>query len=175
MSKHIAFLGAAAAVLGAALPAAAADYYGGGDRPLAFGSRDDVYVDGGRARVERGEDLRPAYDHRRVPGPVVFDERGPGRRFERPADRYDEPGYGRPIAVERPTYGYGFDRPAAFAPGYGDGYRPAPLYRPTAVPIGPAFGDGNVGPDVGCTIEQVQSVTPAGWRKTVTHRTCYRR
>ena len=186
MSKHIAFL-SAAALLGAALPAAAADYYGGGDRPLAFHSRDDVYIDGARARVEHRQDLRPVDGYRRAPGPVVFDERGPDRRFDLPGYGYGAPVYRRPIAVERPAYRYGDDRPVAFVPpggrpygggpAYddGDGYRGAPLYRPAAVPIGPGFGEGYGGPDVGCTIEQAQSTTPLGWRKIVTHRTCYRR
>ncbi len=153
MSKHIAFL-SAAALLGAVMPAAAADYYDGGDRPLAFHSRDDVYIDGGRARVEHRQDvgpqdLGPAPGYRRAPGPVVFDERGPDRRFDRPDYGYGAPVYRRPVAVARPAYGYGGDRPVAFVPpggrpygaeaayGYGDGYRPAPLYRPAAVPVGP--------------------------------------
>ncbi len=201
MSKHIAFL-SAAALLGAVMPAAAADYYDGRDRPLAFHSRDDVYIDGGRARVEHrqdlggrdfggqdfgGHDLRSVDRYRGAPGPVVFDERGPDRRFDRPDYGYGAPVYRRPVAVERPAYGYGGDRPVAFVPpggrpygaeaayGYGDGYRPAPLYRPAAVPVGPGLGEGYGGPDVGCTIEQAQSTTPLGWRKIVTHRTCYRR
>lgn len=190
MSKHIAFL-SAAALLGTAMPAVAADYYDGGDRPLAFRSRDDVYSDGGRARVEHRQDLGPADRYRGAPGPVVFDERGTDRRFDRPDPGYGEPRYRRPVIIERPAYGYGDDRPAAYVPrpdrsyggegayGPGDGYGPAPLYRPAAVPVGPAFGqgygEGYGGTDIGCTIEQAQSTTSLGWRKIVTHRTCYRR
>ena len=185
MSKHVAFLSVVAAVLGAAaLPgaAAAADYFDGGDRPYAFHGRDDVDLDGGRARILHGRDLRPAEDDfdRRAPGPVVFDERGPDRRYGR-FYGYGAPGYRRPLVPERPAFDD--ERPVAFVPrverpygaGNGYGYRPASIARPEPVFGGPAFAGGHGGPDLGCTIQQVQSTTPLGWRKVVTHRTCYRR
>ncbi|RYC31445.1 hypothetical protein D3273_13770 [Lichenibacterium minor] len=172
MSKRIVFLGAAAAALWAAVPAAAADYPSGDDGVPAFHCRDEG----------DGVDFGRSGGHRRAPGPVVFDERGSDRRFDRPAPGYDGPGDRRPVALGRPAWGYGYGRPAFAGPGGGradgwgppdgfpDGGRPVPFYRPVAVPAGPAFGDG-----VGCTVEQVQSETPSGWRETVTHRTCYRR
>jgi hypothetical protein len=152
MSKQIAILGIAA-VLGL-LP------LGGG----AFAADYPV-----------GDDQPPVYHDRRAPGPVVYDERGAGRRVAGPAfDEEERP----PVAVGRPAYRDGFDGPVAFAPppyGYGDRFRPAPLYRAAAVPAGPAFDEGYGGPDVACTVDQAQSTTPAGWRKIVTRRTCYRR
>ena len=173
MPKHIARLSVAVALLAATvLPASAADYFDGGDPPLAFHGRDEVYVDGGRARSERREDLRPATGDRRAPGPVVFDEREPVRGFDRPALRYDRPafGYDRPVAFV-PRYADPNGGEAGYA--YGEGHRPAPFYRAATVPVDPAFDEGDA--DVGCTIEQAQSTTPTGWRKVVTHRTCYRR
>lgn len=197
MFNRIAFLSVAAAALGAAvLPhaAAAADYYDGGRGPLVFHSQDDVEIDGGRARVEHRQDLRPTGYDRRLPGPVAFDERDPDRGYGRPRYGYGGPGFGygdpqggyrRPVVIERPAYGNGspdFDRGyggSAFDHGnggYGAPYRPASAYRSVSAPVyGESFDDRAGLPDVGCTIQEAQSTTPAGWRKTVTHRTCYRR
>ena len=190
MFNRIAFLSVAAAALGAAaLPhaAAAADYYDEGRGPVVFHSRDDIEIDGGRARVEHRQDLRPIGGDRRFPGPVAFDERDPDRGYGRPAYGYGRPGYGyggpeggyrRPVTIERPAYGYGYGGPAFDRgdAGYGAAYRPVPVYRAVSAPVyGEGFGERAGLPDVGCTIEQAQSTTPAGWRKIVTHRTCYRR
>ena len=174
MSNRVVKLSVAAAVLAASvLPAAAADYYGGGEAPLGYHGRDEAAVDGDRAFIERRDDPRPLYGHRRAPGPVVFDERGPDRRD--PGYGYGGPGSPRPVPAER--FGGGFDRPAAFVPLYGAGapYGYGRGYRPAAVAVGPAFGRDDGGPDEGCSVERVRSITPAGWEKTVTNRTCYRR
>lgn len=190
MFDRIAFLSVAAAALAAAvLPhaAAAADYYDGGRGPLVFHSQDDVEIDGGRARVEHRQDLRPTGYDRRLPGPVAFDERDPDRGYGQPrygygrsGFAYGDPqgGYRGPVLIERPAYDYGgfglgLDHGTG---GYGAPYRPAPAYRSVSAPVyGESFDDRAGLPDVGCTIQEAQSTTPAGWRKTVTHRTCYRR
>ena len=182
MSKAIVFLSAAALLCGAvALPgcASAADYYEGGEQPSAVHGQGDWPDDGGR--FEQRPAPRPADGYRRAPGPVVFDEREIDRRVVGPVPGNGEPGFRRPGRSLPPAYGEGDEGPIAFAPraafapyggeaGYG--YRPAPLYR-AAAPVGPGFGED--GPDVGCTTEQAQTTTPAGWHKIVTHRTCYRR
>ena len=156
MGKHVARLGVAALCSGiAALPgaAAAADFYDGGDPPLAF-----------HGRVARGD--------RRAPGPVVFDAREPDRfaggpAFREPRLRLPAPledRYGDPVPLAPPVAFYGDGR--------GYRYRPEPFDRPAAV-FG--FEDRYGRPERGCTTEQVESTTPFGWRKIVTHRTCYRR
>lgn len=188
MSHRIAFLSAAALVVVALPhPAAAADYYGGGRAPEAFSGRGAE--DGGWDR----EDVAPRPDMgprrpRGGPGPVVFDERDPGRGFEggfpRRGPDFDR---GGPPVIGRPDFGYG-PRFAGPPLGYGEGYGdrapprdPAPWAAAgwTAAGWAPAgrqaYGEGYGGPDVGCTVQEAQSTTPAGWRKTVTHRTCYRR
>lgn len=187
MSHRIAFLSAAAASLVLAAlprPAAAADYYEDGQGPAGF--------HGGRYDDE-GDRLGPAprpdwalRHPRGAPGPVVFDERDPGRRFEGEGPRRDvDAGPGGPVVFERPVSGAGprfagprFDGPRFAGPplGYGFADRPLPRYRAVSVPVDrDGYGAGYGGPDVGCTVEEAQSTTPAGWRKTVTHRTCYRR
>ena len=93
MSKRIVFLGAAAAALWAAVPAAAADYPSGDDGVPAFHGRDEG----------DGVDFGRSGDRRRAPGPVVFDERGSDRRFDRPVPGYDGPGDRRPVALGRPA------------------------------------------------------------------------
>ncbi len=180
MVNRIALLSLAGAALAAAsLPhvAAAADYVDEGRGPAAYRGQDDGDFSGDR---EQRRDLRPA---RRAPGPVVYDERDSGRRFDRPAF-----GFGGPDGLRRgPGLADGpvYDEREAFAgprfapPRLADGpafYRPAPLYRGVAAPIeGDAYAERAGLPDAGCTIEQTRSVTPAGWRKIVTHRTCYQR
>lgn len=178
MLNRTAILAIGAVALGAAaLPraAAAADYYGGGERPFALHTEDDIRVDGEGARVERRQDLRAGgYGDRRPPGPVAFDERD---AFRRDAPRPYE--VGGPVVIERPFEGPRFVRP--FRPvyegayGYGVPPRVLPRYRPVAVPVYDGEGARGGFPDAGCTIERTQSITPAGWRKFVTHRTCYRR
>ena len=178
MSHRIACLSAVAASLllaGLPRPAAAADYYDEGRGPSVFH---------GRGAGDDGEDAIAPRRPRGGPGPVVFDERDPGRQFGPGFPRREAdfgPGEGRgfgpggPVLVERPAfrYGPGFERPL---PAYGVVERPLPRYRAVAAPIAAdAYDDGYGAPDVGCTVEQAQSTTPAGWRKTVTHRTCYRR
>ncbi len=184
MSKPIVFLSAAAVLFASAtLPgcASAADYFDGGEPTAAVRGQGDWPADGGR--FEERSAPRPAVGYR-APGPVVFDEREIDRRVVGPVPAGGETGWSRPGRPLPPAYGEGDEGPipfaprAAFAPYGGEagyGYRPAPLYRAAAAPIGPGFGDEGGGPDVGCTTEQAQSITPAGWRKIVTHRTCYRR
>lgn len=160
MSKQIVVLSAAAilSLAGSLGGASAADY------PMA-------------------DDQPPSFHDRRGPGPVVYDERAYEERgwAERAARRGAPPVFDDerpPMAVRRPAYRDGFDGPVAFGPPpsyYGERFRPVPLYRAAAVPAGPAFDEGYGGPDVACTVDQAQSTTPAGWRKIVTRRTCYRR
>ena len=181
MSRPIVFLSAAAVLFGATvLPgvASAADYYDGGEQHPAFHGHGDWPADGDRFEQRQGP--RPADGYRR--GPVVFDEREIDRRVVGPVPGDGERGYRRPGRSLPPAYAEGEEGQIAFAPrgGFqpyggepGSGYRPAPLYRAAGGPVGPAFGED--GPDVGCTTEQAQTTTPAGWRKIVTHRTCYRR
>lgn len=161
MTYRMAFL-SAAAVCSAALPhaAAAADYYDEG-RAAGF----ERGFEGGApeaGRFDRGPAFHPA--DRRGPGPVVFDERERG-----PVDEE-----GGPIPYGRPGFGGG--RFAGPAGAYAWPARPLPGYRAAAMPRDAEDFDPRAGrPDVGCTTEQAESVTPAGWRKIVTHRTCYRR
>ncbi len=188
MSNRIVMLALGAVALGAAaLPhaAAAADYYddGGGRSPAFHG--DDGF--GGEGFEPRG-DLRPAprfHGARRDPGPVVFDEREPDRHRRGPGYGEGPDGGRGPIGIERPAFGYG---PAGFAPRFARPYGPADddladgapfrgriAYDDVTGPAGSAYGPRPGAPDVGCTVEEARSVTPAGWRKIVTHRTCYRR
>ncbi len=181
MLNRIALLSIAGATLSvAALPhaASAADYYDEGRGSVVLHSHQDVEIDGGRADPEQPYMRRFAP---RGPGPVVFDERGQGRGFDRPAYGGPEGGYRDPVFAEGPEYG---GRGPLVGPGFGraplvdDGrpYRFAPNYRAVAAGAGGEVFDEHAGlPDVGCTVQQSQSVTPAGWRKIVTHRTCYRR
>ena len=172
MTYRMAFLSAAAVCI-AALPhaAAAADFYDEG-RAAAFErgrGGGDAEVD----RFDRGPAFRPA--DRRGPGPVVFDERDPDRfrargRFEAGpmGEEVDPVPFGRPAFV-----GGRFAGPESV---YGWRDRPLPGYRAVGAPRDvEAFDPGAGRPDVGCTTERAESVTPAGWRKVVTHRTCYRR
>lgn len=211
MLHRISTLAIGATVLGiAALPqtASAQFYEDAGQRPFVLHTQDDIRIDGGRARVEHSQDLRPGGrgfndDGRRSDGPVVFDERDidrhhrdwrdhderdAGRGYRRPAygderrfDRYGYRGDGveyRRFGDDRPGYGARFARP--YHPAYGNGhyegaYGEVVPYRPISAPVGPVSEELGGYPDVGCTIEQSQSTTPVGWRKIVTHRTCYRR
>ena len=176
MSHRIACLSAAAAALVLAAlprPAAAADYYDDGRGPAGFhgGGYDD---EGDRLGPPPRPDWGPG--HRGGPGPVVFDERDPGRRFDGEVPRRDlEAGPGGPVVFQRPVFGAG-PRFAGPPLGYGFPDRPLPRYRAVAAPVDRDGYDAGIGgPDVGCTVEEAQSTTPAGWRKTVMHRTCYRR
>ncbi len=216
MLHRISALAIGATVLGiAALPQTASAQFDedAGRRPFVLHTQDDIRIDGGRARVEHSQDLRPGGrgyndDGRRSDGPVVFDERDIDRHHrdwrdhdERDAGRgYRRPVYGEERRVERygtrgddrPEFGveyrrYGGDRPGygtpfvhPYHPGYGTGpyggaYGEVGPYRSVAAPVGPMYERLGGYPDVGCTIEQSQSTTPVGWRKIVTHRTCYRR
>lgn len=155
-----------AALAAAALPhaASAADYYDEGRGPAVYDGRGDAAFDHGWQDSRR--DLRPRFR----PGPVAFDERGE-ERFARGEPEFDE---GGPVLPRGPVYGEG---PRFWGPGaFGPPPRPVPVYRPVAAPVyGDAFDPRAGRPDVGCTVQEAQSVTPAGWRKTVTYRTCYRR
>ena len=179
---------AAVVALGAAAApqiAAAQSFYEDGPRPYVVHTQDDIAIDGDHARVVRRQDVGPGFrgEDRRFAPRVVYDARGSDRPHDGWRDRgYDgDRGYGRPAyRPDRPVDGYGPDaagygRPA-YAPGYRSGYAPAAYgIDPTPVgpvPVGAAYG---TIPEVGCTIEQSQGITPAGWRKIVTHRTCYRR
>ena len=173
MTYRMAFLAATAACI-AALPhpAAAADYYDEG-RAAAF-ARGPGGGDAALERFDRGPAFHPA-DHR-GPGPVVFDARDPDRfgardRFE---DGVPEREDGGPVPFGGPAFfGGRFAGPEA---AYGWRARPMPGYRSVAAPRDVEVFDVRAGrPDAGCTTEQAESVTPAGWRKIVTHRTCYRR
>ena len=171
MTYRMAFLSAAAACI-ASLPhgATAADYYDDG-RAAGF-ERGFERGDAEAGRFDRGPAFRPA--DRRGPGPVVYDERdrgpvGGGFREGGPVDEE-----GGPVPFGRPAFGGG--RFAGPAGAYGWPARPMPGYRAAAMPRDAEAFDPRTGrPDVGCTTEQAESVTPAGWRKIVTHRTCYRR
>ncbi len=190
MLNRIAILALGAAALGAAaLPhaASAADYYddGAGRSPAFHG--DDGFRDEGYAPRE---DFRPVprfHGPQRDPGPVVFDERGPDRHQRGPG--FGDGFEGGPIyGVRRPDFAYG--RPAGFGPRFERPFGPADgpdgfrdrgpfrgriAYDDVTGPVGSAYGPPPGAPDVGCTVEEARSVTPAGWRKIVTHRTCYRR
>ena len=192
MLNRIAILALGAAALGAAaLPhaAAAADYHddGAGRSPAFRG--EDGFRGEGEGFAPR-EDVRPAHRFhgpRRDPGPVVFDERDPDRHHRGPAFGNGFEG-GPAYGIRRPDFAYG--RPAGFGPrferpygpvespdGFGDGvpFRGRIAYDEVTGPAGSAYGPHPGAPDVGCTVEEARSVTPAGWRKIVTHRTCYRR
>ena len=172
MVNRITLLSVAGVALAAAvLPqaASAADYYDEGRGSVVLHSRQDVEIEGDRAYPEQRRDVGRFAP--RGPGPVVYDERG----FDRPAYRAPEGGYRGPDVAEydgSEPIGPGFGRPYE---GQGLPYRRAPGYRAVAAGGGELFDDRAGLPDVGCTIQQSQSVTPAGWRKIVTHRTCYRR
>ena len=74
---------------------------------------------------------------------------------------------------DRPGYGIRFDHP------YGSGFPERPYgldpYQEIAAPLAPPVDLDRRGPDVGCTIQRSETTTAVGWRKIVTHRTCYRR
>ena len=173
MTYRMAFLAATAACI-AALPhpAAAADYYDEG-RAAAF-ARGPGGGDAALERFDRGPAFHPT-DHR-GPGPVVFDARDPDRfgprdRFE---DGVPEREDGGPVPFGGPAFGGG--RFAGPEGAYGWRARPMPGDRRVTAPREVDVFDARAGrPDAGCTTEQAESVTPAGWRKIVTHRTCYRR
>ncbi len=172
MVNRIALLSAAAALSAAVLPqvASAADYYDEGRGSVVLHSRQDVEIEGDRAYPEQRRDVGRFAS--RGPGPVVYDERG----LDRPAYGVPEGGYRGPDFAGydgRGPVGPRFGRPYE---GEGLLYRFAPGYRAVAAGGVDEGFDQRAGlPDVGCTIQQSQSVTPAGWRKIVTHRTCYRR
>ena len=179
MVNRIALLSIAGAALAVAtLPhaAAAADYYDEGRGSGAFYSQDSLVIDGGE-RAFPGHRPDPSRFAPRGPGPVVFDERQSGYGFDGPARGGPDRAYRGEGFAEGPDEG---DRGPIGGPGFGHPYggdgRPrfAPGYRAVA-DGGEAFDERAGRPDVGCTIQQSQSVTPAGWRKIVTHRTCYRR
>jgi hypothetical protein len=146
------------ALAAAALPqaAAAADYYDEGRGSVVLPAPDGVDLDRPRRFAPRG------------PGPVVFDERGRG--FDRPGPVYGGPelrrgpGMAEELDDEGPSPGPRFGRPLFNGP-----------YRPALAVVDDGYGDRIGRPDVGCEIQRTESVTPAGWRKIVTHRTCYRR
>ena len=69
-------------------------------------------------------------------------------------------------------YGARFDHP--YGPGFPEPYGIGP-YEEIAVPLAPAVDLDRRGPDVGCTIQRSETTTAVGWRKIVTHKTCYRR
>lgn len=187
---------AAAALSAALLPraAVAADYYGGDEgRPSAFHGRDDGGPDDGREPFARGPAFHPA---RPGHGPVVFDERDPERRRDRPVYGYGGPderfarpfrGERQPLVDERPNYrgaGFGRGEGPESGPGWGSGEDGpddggpaghALPYRPVSAPFGPAYGGRSGLPEEGCTVERSRSTTPAGWQKIVTHKVCYRR
>ncbi len=208
MLHRISALAIGATALGiAALPqtASAQFYEDAGRHPFVLHTQDDIRIDGGRARVEHSEDLRPGVggEDRRSGGPVVFDERDgyrhhrdwrdhderdSGRSYRRPVygdeRRFDRDGYRddgvehRRFGDDRPGYGAYLAHPYHLAYGagpYGGAYGEVVPYRPISAPVVPVYEERGGYPDVGCTIEQSQSTTPVGWRKIVTHRTCYRR
>lgn len=160
MVRRLALLSAAACALGLAAlprPAAAADY------PAYYG-------EGGPA-FEREAPLGPpppAWRH--GPGPVVYDERDPGRHGWDGFRGGPGPVFVRPGPIGRPAfYGPRFAGPPVDVLVE----VPPPRPRPIAMPDGDATPV--VGAERGCDSEEVTSVTPAGWRKTVTRRTCYSR
>ena len=171
----------AAVAFGVAVPqlAAAQSFYEDGPRPYVVHPQDDVAVDRDAARIVRRRDIGPGDrgDDGRYRPRVVYDERDPywsrdgGRGRDRDGGRGGDGGYGRPL---RPVYGPG-------ASGYGSprfraGYAPA-AYGVDPTPVGPVPAGAGYGtiPEVGCVTQQSEGVTPAGWHKIVTHRTCYRR
>ncbi len=190
MSHPYSALALAAAIMGAALvgavslpQAAEAQVYGdAGPRPFAMRTQDDVEFDQGRARVDHRQEFgygprgQEPYPHHRIAG---YDDRygepSPdgwrGHRGERPPLDEDERRWDR--GDGRPAYGVGFDRPVG--PGFPERpYEVEPLEE-IAAPVAPQIYDDRRGPDVGCTIQRSESVTAVGWRKIVTHKTCYQR
>jgi hypothetical protein len=162
VNRIVLFSVAGMALAAAALPraASAADYYDEGR-----GSVESAPPDGAGFG-------QPRHFAPRGPGPVVFDERGRG--FDRPAPDYDGSGVRRGPALAEDAYDGGPMRGPHFGPPpfVAAPYRVVPVYRPVAVAGDIDDGDR---PNAGCEIQQTESVTPAGWRKIVTHRTCYRR
>ena len=85
------------------------------------------------------------------------------RLSESSDDNHRKPSF----SVNRPSENHG-PRFAGPPLGYGFADRPLPRYRAVSVPVDrDGYGAGYGGPDVGCTVEEAQSTTPAGWRKTV--------
>ncbi len=173
---------AASAVFGAvSLPQAAEAqvYDDGGPRPFAMRTHDDMEFDQGHARF----DHRQAVDYSPV-GPVPY----PHHRPAGYDDRFGEPSpYGRharggdrpPFGDDEPHWDRGDGRPGPDArfdgPGFPDrAYGIGPVEE-IAAPVAPLVYEGRRGPDVGCTIERSESTTAVGWRKIVTHKTCYQR
>ena len=182
-------LAIAAAIVGSAfagavsLPRAAEAqvYDDAGPRPFAFHMQDDVEIDPGRGWI----------DHRRAfegdpRGPGVFPHHGPaaydGRdgdvspydrhhRGDRPPMAYGERRWDR--GEDHPGYGARFDHP--YGPGFPDRPDDAGPLEEVAAPLAPPVEVDRRGPDVGCTIQRSESTTAVGWRKIVTHKTCYRR
>ena len=151
-----------------------------GPRPYAFRSQDDVEFDPGRGWADhrRSFDDGPRdpahYPHHRPAGYdgrddiSAYDERN---RRDHPPLGYGEPRWDR--GDDHLGYGARFDRP--FDPGFPERPYGVGPYEEIAAPLAPAVDLDRRGPDVGCTIQRSETTTAVGWRKIVTHKTCYRR
>ena len=178
----------AAAIVGAGLAgavslprAAEAQVYDDvGPRPYAFHLQDDGEFDPGRGWA----DHRRAFDDG-PRGPEHFPHHGPAAYDGRDDDVAPYDGHHR---GDRPPLGYGDrrwdrgDEPLGYGarfdhPGPGFPERPYGVgpYEEIAVPVAPPVAVDRRGPDVGCTIQRSETTTAVGWRKIVTHQTCYRR
>ena len=180
-------LAIAAAIMGSALAgavslpqAAKAQVYDDvGPRPYAFHTQDDGEFDPSRGWA----DHRRAFDDG-PRGPEHFPHHGPAAYDGRDGDvfPYDWRGDRPPIGHgdrrwdrgdDHPGYGARFDHP--YGPGFPDRpYGVGPVEE-IAVPVAPPLAVDRRGPDVGCTIQRSETTTAVGWRKIVTHQTCYRR
>ena len=150
-------------------------------RPYAFQPQDDGAFDPGRGWA----DHRRAFDDgprgpERFPhhGPAAYDGRGGEvapydghSRGDRPPRGYGDRRWDR--GDDHLGYGAGFDHP--YGPGFPDRPYGVGPYEEIAVPLAPPVAVDRRGPDVGCTIQRSETTTAVGWRKIVTHQTCYRR
>ena len=178
-------LAIAAAIVGSAFAGAAAlpeaaeaqVYEDAGPRPFVMHTQDDVEFDSGRGRFDHRQDFDDgprgpeAYPHRR---PTGFDDRDgdpSGYGWRRPPHGTGEPRWDH--GDVGPGTGARFDHP--YGPGFPDRPYGARLDEDIVEPLAPPVYEDRRGPDVGCTIQRSETTTAVGWRKIVTHKTCYRR
>ena len=184
LHRHSA-LAIAAAMVGSAFAGAASlpraaeaqVYEDAGPRPFARQAQDDVEIDRGWARVDHRREFDDgprgpeAYPHRRPAGYGERDGDPAGFAWRRPPHGAGEPRWDR--GDDQPGYGVRFDLP--YEPGVPDRPYDAGPFEEIAAPVAPLVDEDRRGPDVGCTIQRSETTTAVGWRKIVTHKTCYRR